>query len=165
MGKRKTCCGYHNGGGDPSECCFPIEPAITGDNSSHDHGNCELCDYLDSQLAALRARIIGAEQTALSLKWERDEAKQGWANCAADFREALQENDNFRSRIAALEAENERLEACTQVQAFERLLTRLTNQRDRLAEALRSVRAVGTGRDAYGDADSIVRAALAKEGL
>jgi len=78
MGKRKTCCGYHNGGGDPSECCFPIEPAITGENSCHDHGNCELCDHIDGQLAALRARVaeLEAERDQLLAKM-REQLNEG----------------------------------------------------------------------------------------
>jgi len=32
--------------------------------SSHDHGNCELCDHLEAEVAWLRAAL-----TALAMKW------------------------------------------------------------------------------------------------
>lgn len=45
-----------------------------GANSSHDHGNCELCDYLEAQLQTLRGELIEAREEIQRLRG--DHARQ-----------------------------------------------------------------------------------------
>ena len=47
--------------------------------SSHDHGNCELCDLLEKELAALKAKLKAMEH--LIEEWK--DIEEDWKNDAA----------------------------------------------------------------------------------
>ncbi len=88
-----------------------LGPGVSGSEpragDTHDHGNCELCDALEGQLAEARREINVHKNTIIQLRAERDalqarveEAERGYKDRVVD---AIETERGLMQQVGALE--------------------------------------------------------------
>lgn len=73
------------------------------DLSSHDHGNCELCDRLDRERAALLERVTACEAEALDFQAQAKRAGDRLQETINETRRWEDACEGLRKRVEALE--------------------------------------------------------------